>query len=117
SIEVGRDPDHSSILRVTATLPHELNHRSAGAGFELRIPAGPDLELRTRNGKIEVEEADGDVVAHTSNGAVELRGVRGDVDVRTSNGAIHAEDTEGDLVLKTSNGSVRARVARLRGRP
>jgi hypothetical protein len=71
------------------------------------LPAGADLRVVGRNGKVTAEGLRGDVDVTTTNGALELTDLSGRLSLRTTNGAIdveHASSTE--VVAGTTNGGV-----------
>ncbi len=84
-----------------------------------RIVISPEfkcnLDLQSRNGRIEVHSGQGEVRLSTSNGRIELGRVRlaGTSTVTTSNGRITGEidfAEGGNHVFQTSNGSVNLRI-------
>ncbi len=108
-----------------------------GASFTIRVPREIEIELvETSNGRVRMEDVDGNARLRTSNGGVRISNVTGDIEarssngpielaqysgsanLRTSNGAITAEGIRGYLEAETSNGSINARVEDLdSGRP
>jgi len=79
--------------------------------FELFVPRGVDLDLRSMNGGIEITGVHGRIVFQSVNGGVALSGVGGDVRGHTTNGGLDitlegtAWDGEG-LDVRTTNGGV-----------
>lgn len=67
-----------------------------------------EVDVRTSNGRIELQDVSGSVDAETSNGRVIGRELNGDgVRVRTSNGSIKLELGEAqDVEARTSNGGI-----------
>lgn len=77
--------------------------------YELSVPDGVDLELRTDAGEIEVTGVDGDIRAETSAGEVDLAELRSErVVARTSTGQVRAEFTvpPRDVEARTDIGAV-----------
>lgn len=75
-----------------------------------------NLDLRTRNGRIELHSGQGELRLSTSNGRIELGRVKlaGSSNLTTSNGRIVGEigfSEQGNHVLQTSNGRVDLRLA------
>jgi DUF4097 and DUF4098 domain-containing protein YvlB len=104
-IEVNATPGS---VRIRAVRPPDF-YRHVGVRFSIRVPRKARLELiSSSNGKIQVEDVDGDARLHTSNGSVRIVRIKGEVEARTSNGTIEAEQVDGNLNLHTSNGSIRA---------
>ncbi len=77
----------------------------SGADVELLVPPAARLQLRTSNGRVEVANVDGSILARTSNGAITTRGGR-DLDLDTSNGSVSVNNPGGRLKVRTSNGSL-----------
>lgn len=77
--------------------------------FEIQVPRGVDVDLKTAGGAIDAASIAGRVELHTSGGGVEIADVDGDVDAHTSGGAMSARDIRGDVELNTSGGAIRAR--------
>ncbi len=71
------------------------------------------LDARTSNGKVEVQELNGNAVLRTSNGQIRAETVQGSLEATTSNGSITATDIQGKAALRTSNGAVK--MARIQG--
>ena len=85
--------------------------RNCKVDYTVEVPSGVDVRGTTQNGAIELEEV-GEVEVRTSNGKIELDGVDGRVDAETSNGRIIGKDLNGDGVrAQTSNGSIELVVA------
>ena len=79
--------------------------------FWIKVPRRSDLELRTVNGTVSVEDVDGRFRLKTTNGRILAERIEGSLDASTVNGRIRVEfdrvDPEGDVSLKAVNGSVR----------
>lgn len=73
----------------------------------ITMPADIAVELRSRNGAIDVTDIDAPVVMHTSNGSIDMIGLSGTVSADTSNGSIRGHGLAGDSVsADTSNGEI-----------
>lgn len=103
-------------------------HRGLGIRWELEVPAGLTVAVRTMNGTVRLDGVDGRISAATTNGnvsgtasgavqgssvngsvAINLDAVTGDVQLRTVNGAIRLElppTADADLEATTVNGGV-----------
>ena len=104
-IEIDSTP---GALRVRAVRPLD-SYRHMGVRFSIRVPRKAVLELiSSSNGRIQVEDVEGQERLHTSNGGIRVSRVKGEVEARTSNGSIEAQDVEGNVNLHTSNGAIRA---------
>lgn len=98
-------------IRIRAVRPSDRFHHS-GVRFSIRVPHKSILDpISSSNGRIQVEDVEGNVRLHTSNGTIRISRLKGDADVRTSNGTIEAHDMEGNGNFHTSNGSIRAEVS------
>ncbi len=95
-------------VHVRAARPSDIFH-NMGVRFSIRVPRKAVLELiSTSNGKLDVNDVEGNAKLRTSNGSIRLVRVKGNVEARTSNGSIDAQDVDGDAIFHTSNGSIRA---------
>jgi len=88
----------------------EIGGTTANGAIELTGVG--EVDVRTSNGRIELEDVSGSVEAETSNGRVIGRELNGDgVRVRTSNGGIELELGEAqDVEARTSNGAIQLSV-------
>ena len=81
----------------------------AGADITVTLPADTNVDLRTSNGGIEVEDIQNSGKLWTANGRISLENVKGEFEVNAMNGAI---DFRGEMTaggtnqLTTFNGSV-----------
>ncbi|HYL35294.1 MAG TPA: DUF4097 family beta strand repeat-containing protein [Bryobacteraceae bacterium] len=95
-------------VHIRAIRPPE-RFRNMGVHFSIRVPRQTLLELvSSSNGRIEVDDLEGNARLQTSNGAIRILRVKGDVEAQTSNGGVEAEGLSGGANLHTSNGSIRA---------
>jgi hypothetical protein len=78
----------------------------------LKIPMGAHLSASSVNGAVQSTNIGGGQNIRTTNGKIDIEGARGVVSASTTNGSIRAEITderlEEDVDLKTVNGSIRA---------
>jgi hypothetical protein len=80
--------------------------RFCSVDYTVEVPAGLDVLGTTENGSIELT-AVGEVDVRTSNGRIELQQVDGSVNVETSNGRIVGRELNGDGIrARTSNGLI-----------
>jgi hypothetical protein len=80
--------------------------------FDIYVPRHMDLDLRTRNGGVRVQEVVGRMKLETENGGLSIEGVGGDVRAHAQNGGLNVRLTgrrwEGaGLDADTQNGGVR----------
>jgi len=88
------------------------SHSGWNVSFDAYVPRRMDLDLRTRNGGVRVQEVVGRMTLETENGGIALRGVGGDVRAHAENGGLSVQLTgtrwEGaGLNAETQNGGVR----------
>lgn len=123
-VEGRADSGDPGRFRIDATVEAPARHASAGAHLDVRVPREVAVEIRARNGRVEVRRVNGpsEVVAangrvlvedvsgplrvHTSNGEIECRRIAGNVTVETSNGSVRLQQIGGSVDVETSNGSV-----------
>ena len=74
--------------------------------FDLTVPRGYPVDLRTSGGGIDVRDLSAAVSAKTSGGSVVVRNVAGTVNAHTSGGGIEAERLNGSAKLTTSGGGI-----------
>lgn len=75
--------------------------------YRLEIPDDLDVDVDTRNGRIEIRDVHGHVDVQSSNGPIDLARLDGPVDARTSNGPVEARGLRGERAsVATSNGPV-----------
>jgi len=78
--------------------------------FEIKVPRGADLEVRTVNhGDIEVSGVEGDFIVRNVNGSIELSGLAGSGEAITVNGPVVASfvsNPAGDTHFETINGKI-----------
>lgn len=86
---------------------HLVKNPKVSVAYDVRVPTGVIVgEVRTSNGKIEINGTQGNATVETSNGKIEIENVRGDIEARTSNGKIEIEDVDGLVSAETSNGNI-----------
>lgn len=80
--------------------------------YEVRIPPGLDVLLRTQNGDVRMEGLQGTVTASATNGTLTGRQLSGRVDASTVNGGVDVslESIAGDSRFSAVNGGVRMNV-------
>jgi len=121
-------PDHIVVEVERAGGSIGFGDRGLTIRYEVKVPAGLNVRLRTANGAVRLEHLDGRIVASTTNGQVagtaagaveastvnggvqlELSAVRGDVRMTAVNGGIRLTvpaDVSADLEARTVNGRV-----------
>ena len=97
--------------RIRAEGPRTGDGSGWSVSFDVMVPAQGDLDLRTTNGGIRIQEVSGRLSFHTTNGGITLENVNGDVRGSTTNGGLRINldgagwDGEG-LDVETHNGGV-----------
>ena len=77
--------------------------------YEVRVPPGLKMRLKTQNGEVRLDDISGDrIEATTTNGGITGRGVSGAVEAQTVNGGITMDlaAVTGDSRLTTVNGGI-----------
>ncbi|MDE3000184.1 MAG: DUF4097 family beta strand repeat-containing protein [Gemmatimonadota bacterium] len=85
-------------------------NRNVSVAYTVTVPREIDLELKTVNGSVDVENVSGAVDAKTANGRIGLTGIVGAIQARTTNGEIGLLEVLGTINAKTANGSIKAEV-------
>lgn len=74
--------------------------------FDVTVPRGYPVDLRTSGGGIDVRNLSAEVRAETSGGSVVVQNIAGAVNAHTSGGSINAERLNGSARLTTSGGGI-----------
>jgi len=91
-----------------------FGRRQISIKYDVRIPAGLNIFLKTQNGEVKLENIQGvRIEVSTTNGGITGRAVSGAVEASTVNGGIQMdlEAVTGDTRMVTVNGGVRLSVA------
>lgn len=80
--------------------------------YTVKVPRGLAVNFETTNGRVRLENLDGEIVASTTNGGVTGSGLRGAVRASTTNGGLQIEmaAVTGAIDLETTNGGIRLRL-------
>jgi DUF4097 and DUF4098 domain-containing protein YvlB len=83
--------------------------RGLGIRWEVEVPAGLQLNVKTMNGTVRLDGVDGRITAATTNGNVSGNAVSGSVQGSSVNGSVslNLDAVRGDVQLRTVNGAVR----------
>lgn len=74
----------------------------------LRVPPRAiELDIRTEDGRLEIERVSGAIVAETGDGRIRMADVEGTVKLRTGDGSITGENLTGDFDVLTGDGRIR----------
>lgn len=74
--------------------------------FSVSIPREFNVDLKTRGGRISVDDLKGEVRSQTSGGSLDFRRIQGPVWGKTSGGSIKLTSCEGSAEVNTSGGSI-----------
>lgn len=102
----------ASSSRVTLELTSAYRGRG-DTRFEVAVPAGARVIARTRSADVAITGVKGDVEARTENGDITVEDAGQRLDLVTLSGDVEARNLTGDVQIKTMNGDVK--VSDLRG--
>jgi len=100
---------------VIVEFPDEINGFfnggfSFGASLDMYVPNQfKNSDLKSSNGRIEINDIDSNIYADTSNGRIRLYNVSGNISLDTSNGSVDLDRVvfkDGRNVVDTSNGNI-----------
>lgn len=100
------------VLKVTGPGRSEFKGVSVGvnispqARLRVALPRDSDIEAKSGDGSIAIEDVSGRVILTTADGSVRAARVSGDMRVRSGDGSIRMEKVEGALDLETNDGSI-----------
>ncbi len=109
TISVNRTSEH--VLQIKAVPPGDHWKNNEGCSFEIGVPEGVPVDLRTSNGRVECIGMNGPSTLDTSNGAIVVKDHAGSLTLDTSNGKIEASGVSGPVHADSSNGSIEVRMA------
>jgi hypothetical protein len=98
-------------ISVTADVPSgsiSFNQRRSAA-LIVSVPRSADVEARTSDGGIDVEQLAGRIALRTGDGGVRAHAITGDLRVQTGDGAINTERLDGTLDANTGDGRIAVR--------
>ncbi len=102
-----RDDDDAILLRGRTAASSVGFHARLNTNVHVRLPYEAQLDILTKDGRIELDGVSGRIVAETEDGRIRLRGVRGTVKLYTGDGSIAGEELEGDFDVVSDDGSIR----------
>lgn len=101
---------HGDEVELIARMPHGL-HISLGTmrrlHIEVRMPKDADLQVRTGDGSIKVNNVSGTVDLHSGDGAITAGGLKGSVRIHTGDGSIEAAEMDGKCDASSGDGRIR----------
>ena len=84
-------------------------HSSRRIEYEIKVPKGLNVTLKTANGEIDVQGVGGQLTIEATNGDIEANELNGAADVTTVNGRVRlgfAKIHDGGVRCKTTNGQI-----------
>ena len=100
------------IVKVTGPSNSEFHgvtigmHVSPTARLRVAVPKSTNLQARSGDGSIRIEQVEGKVVLTTNDGSVTATSVAGDLQVRSGDGSIRLDEVSGKIDLETQDGSI-----------
>lgn len=79
---------------------------SPQARLRVALPRESDIEAKSGDGSIAIEDVSGRLVLTTADGSVRAARIGGDVRVRSGDGSIRMQKVEGAIDLETDDGSI-----------
>ena len=107
-------PDRVSIQGPPPHEGGEFGRRQISISYDVRVPSGLNVILKTQNGEVKLENIHGvRIEASSTNGGITGRGLAGAVEASTVNGGIQMdlESVTGDTRMVTVNGGILLSVA------
>jgi DUF4097 and DUF4098 domain-containing protein YvlB len=80
------------------------------AVFELKIPLGCDMDVRSGNGSILVKSAEGKLTLRTESGNIEALGISGTLDIESGHGDLQVDGSVTAVSLHTRTGNIAAQI-------
>ena len=92
-------------------------NRNISVAYTVTVPKTIDLELKTVNGRMDVDDVSGAVDAKTTNGRIGLTAIVGAIQAGTTNGNIGLSDVLGPIEAKTTNGTIKVSLSGIGDEP
>lgn len=87
----------------------DFPYRRARVSFKLYIPDGIDLEIKNRQGNVDIQETTGNILVNQGSGELFMKNINGELDVRAHNADVRLYDIPNHISLSTSNSKVKVR--------
>lgn len=111
SLKMREEVDADRVLIEALTDPSRGFARGRGLSvrYEVEVPPGLALSIKTQNGAVKFENVEGRILASTTNGTVAGDDLSGSVEAASVNGSVQMDlaAVTGDIRLTTVNGAVR----------
>jgi hypothetical protein len=101
---------HGDEVELVARIPHGF-HISLGMmrrlHVEVRMPKDADLQVRTGDGSVKVNNVSGTIDLHSGDGAISVSSLKGSVRIHTGDGSIEASEMDGKCDATSGDGRIR----------
>ncbi len=74
--------------------------------YIIECPSSQNLEIKTNDGDLAIENIEGNLNIKTNDGDIDVRALSGDINLKTNDGDVDAEDLSGEIRLKTNDGDL-----------
>ena len=88
-------------------------NRNVSTTYTLTVPEEIELELKSVNGSMQVNDVSGAVDAKTTNGRIGLAGITGAVQARTTNGNVDLSGVLGPIETNATNGNIEVAISEI----
>lgn len=112
SLEV-RSSQEGNRVRVEAPRPKVMreffgigNYSGPSVSFVVRVPENVELEARTSDGSIAIENVAGTIDVRSGDGSITAERVSGSLNATTGDGSVRATDVRGTVALESGDGSI-----------
>jgi len=101
---------HQDGNRVEISVLHEpgihIGNTEGHLMTEVHMPRDADLQVETRDGRVDLASVNGDIIVHTTDGAVTASQLTGKIELQSVDGAINADALKGDARLHSTDGAI-----------
>ena len=73
---------------------------------EVHMPRDADLQIETRDGRVDLASVNGNVTVHSTDGAINASQLTGKIELQSVDGAINADTFKGDVRLHSTDGAI-----------
>lgn len=108
TIDIGEEEETSPYLRKYLAQGHGIS-----IDYEITVPKGTDLNVKTGSGNVRVEGTYGPVRARVGSGSIEAADIQAHSRLVTGPGTIHVRRASGTLRLEASSGDIYVRESSL----
>jgi len=108
-LEISMTPRGDQVDIVVKTHEHfaVFDFGSRSLHIDVRMPRDAEVEVRSGDGSVEIEEVAGNVDVRTGDGSVNVHGARGSIQLHTGDGSITGRGLDGSVDASTRDGSVK----------